>query len=267
MTVSSNLPERISRLAAYEKAALALSVLFCTFLIIDPMVHTVVRGFDPGTRYFFKSMTNLGKSGWVLAISGILILLFTWLSAQQISQRRAAGYRLAQQLFLFMFSTVALSGVGVSLLKNTLGRARPKYFEKLGPVEFQPFTFDHSFASFPSGHATTAGAVAGVLAIIWPGARVPLFIAGAWIASTRFLIDAHYFSDAVAGCAIGIASAYFLRDRLALRDWLFRKNKDGSISLRGRALLSSSTRGLTSKAEAIGAELRERFSGEKEPRQ
>jgi len=267
MAVSPTLPERIWRLAAFEKAALALSVLVCAFLIIDPLVHNVVRGFDTETRHFFRSLTYLGKSNWILIISGGLILFFTWMGAKQTSRRRNAGYRFAQQLLLFLFATVALSGIGVSLLKNILGRARPKFFEKLGPVEFQPFTFDHDFASFPSGHATTTGALVGVLAIVWPGARVPLFIAGAWIASTRFLIDAHYFSDAVAGGAIGVAFAYFLRDRLALRDWLFRRYEDGTIKLRGRVMLRSVTSGLTSRFEALGRDLIERTTPGKEPRQ
>lgn len=267
MAGSPTLPEKISRLTAYEKAALALSVLVCSFLIIDPLVYNVVRGYDPGTRNFFRSLTYLGKSGWILISSGILILAFTWMGAQQISRRRTAGYQLAQKLLLFLFSTVALSGIGVSLFKNILGRARPKFFDTLGPVDFQPFTFDYDFASFPSGHATTAGALAGVLAIVWPRARVALFIAGAWVASTRFLIGAHYFSDTVAGAAIGVATAYFLRDRLALREWLFRKHEDGSIKLRGRALLRNATRNLTSRGEALGADLLERISPGNEPRQ
>jgi membrane-associated phospholipid phosphatase len=267
MSSSPTLPERISRLAAYEKAFVVLSVLTCSFLLIDPLVHGVVRDFTPETRNFFRSLTNLGKSNWILVLSGTLILVFTWMAAKQVSRKQNAAYRLAQQLLLYLFSTVAISGVGVSLLKNILGRARPKYFETLGPVEFQPFTFDHSFASFPSGHATTTGALVGVLAIIWPGARVPLFVAGAWLASTRFLIDAHYFSDAVAGGAIGLASAYLLRDRLARRDWLFRKYDDGSIKLRGRGMLTSATRSLISRVEALGGELFERVKPGKGPRQ
>ncbi len=267
MACSPTFPKKISRLAAYEKAALALSVLACAFLIIDPLVLGVVREFDTGTRNFFRALTYLGKSNWILILSGALILLFTWLGAKQASRRSNAAYRLAQQLLLFLFSTVALSGLGVSLLKNILGRARPKFFDKLGPVEFQPFTFDHEFASFPSGHATTAGALAAVLAIVWPRARLPLFIAGAWIASTRFLIGAHYFSDTVAGCAIGVASAYFIRDRLALRDWLFRKHEDGSIRLRGGVMLRSATRNLTSRFEAFGTDLTEWIKPGNEPRQ
>jgi undecaprenyl-diphosphatase len=267
MAASPTLSGRITRLAAYEKAALALSVLVCAFLIIDPLVHNVVREFDPGTRHFFRGLTNLGKSGWVLIVSGALILLFAWMGAKQTSPRRTAGYSLARQLLMYLFATVALSGLSVSLFKNILGRARPKYFETLGPFEFQPFAFNHNFASFPSGHATTTGALVGVLAIVFPRARVPLFIAGAWIASTRFLIDAHYFSDAVAGVAIGLASAYFLRDRLAHRDWLFRKYEDGSIKLRGQVLLRTATGGVTSGIEAFGRDLLERAKPGKEPRQ
>ncbi len=267
MAGSSTFPEKIMRLAAYEKAVLALSVLACAFLIIDPLVLGVVREFDTGTRNFFRTLTYLGKSSWILVLSGALILLFTWLGAKQARRRNNAAYRYAQQLLLFLFSTVALSGLGVSLLKNVLGRARPKFFDELGPVEFQPFTFDYEFASFPSGHATTAGALAGVLAIVWPRARVPLFIAGAWIASTRFLIGAHYFSDSVAGCAIGVASAYFLRYRLARRDWLFRKHEDGSIRLRGGVMLRSATRSLASRLEALGTDLTEWMKPGKEPRQ
>ena len=171
MAGGPTLPERVQRLAVYEKAALALSVLVFAFLIIDPLVLGVVREFDPATRTFFRGLTNLGKSSWILILSGGLALLFTWLGAKQLSRRRIAGYNLTRQLLLFLFATIALSGVGVSLLKNILGRARPKLFDQLGPVEFQPFTFDYDFASFPSGHATTTGALAGVLAIVWPGAR------------------------------------------------------------------------------------------------
>ena len=252
MDPDPTLSERLASLAAYQKAVLALSVLVFAFLIIDPLVLGAVRGFEPETRRFFRLVTGLGKSNWILIPSGILILAFTWLQAKQTSRRRHAGYGLIQQLLLFLFASVALSGLASSLFKNVLGRARPKLFDQFGPVEFQPFTFDYAFASFPSGHATTVGALAGVLAIIWPRARVPLVAAGAFIASTRFLIGAHYFSDAVAGCAFGLAFAYFLRDRLALRGWLFRKHEDGSIRLRGRVLLRSVKRAAVSWVRGYG---------------
>lgn len=267
MAGGMTLSEKISGLAVYEKVMLALSALAFSFLVIDPMVLSVARKIDPDARRFFQILTIAGKSSWILISSGLLILLFTWLRADQIGSRRSAGYGLAQQLFLFLFTTVALSGLSSSLIKNILGRARPKFFDQLGPVDFQPFTFEYGFAAFPSGHATTAGALAGVLAIIWPCARVPLFIAAAWVASSRFLIGAHYFSDTVAGCAFGLAFAYFMRDRLAVRGWLFRKHEDGSIKLRGRRLLHNGARAVMSRLEMFASSVLEWFSADKTPRQ
>lgn len=267
MVGGKTLSEKISALAAYEKVMLALSMLGFSFLVIDPMVLGVARKIDPDARRFFQVLTMVGKSNWILISSGLLILLFTWMRANQIGRRRYAGYGLAQQLFMFLFATVALSGIASSLIKNILGRARPKYFDQLGSLDFQPFTFEYGFAAFPSGHATTAGALAGVLAIIWPCARAPLFIAAAWVASSRFLIGAHYFSDTVAGCAFGLAFAYFMRDRLAVRGWLFRKHEDGSIKLRGRRLLHSGSRAFMSHLDGFAGSVHERFTPDKTPRQ
>jgi len=258
--------EKISGLAVYEKALLALSILFFSFLIIDPLVYSVIREFHPEALRFLRALTYLGKSYIILIPSGVLIVFFTWMRAYQISPRRYAGYGLAQQLLLFLFAAVALSGMATTLLKNIFGRARPKLYDQLGAVEFQPFSFEHDFTAFPSAHATTAGALAGVLAIIWPCARVPFLIAAAWVASTRFIIGAHFFTDAVAGCALGLAFSYFIRDRMARRGWLFRKHEDGRITLRGRVLLRSATRNVMRLGEEIAAGLFERFTLDKTPR-
>ncbi len=259
--------EKISGLAAYEKALLALSALIFAFFLIDPLVLNVVREANLEKLQVLRLLTYFGKAYPILISTGVLIVLFTWLRANQIAPRRYAGYGLAQQLLLFLFATVALSGMAVVLLKNILGRARPKLFDKLGAVDFQPFTFENDFTGFPSLHATTAGALAGVLAIIWPCARVPFLIAAAWVASARFLTGDHYFSDAVTGCIFGLASAYFIRERLARRGWLFRRRADGSITLRGRLLLRSATRKVVSWIEELAEAVLERFALDKTPRQ
>ena len=259
--------EKLSGLAAYEKALLALSAFIFAFLIIDPMVLGVTREADLEKLGALRALTFLGKSYLILIPSGALAVVLTWVRANQATTRRYAGYGLAQQIFLYLFTTVALSNVASTLLKNILGRARPKLFDQLGAMEFQPFTFEYDFTSFPSGHATTAGALAGVLSIIWPCARVPLLLAAAWVASTRFLIGVHYFTDAVAGCAMGLAFAYFMRERLARRGWLFRKHNDGSITLRGRRLLRAATHHLVSRGGDFAAAVLERFTLDKTPRQ
>ncbi len=231
--------DRLMALSAFEKAVVAVSVVLATFLVIDPLVLDAVRGFHPGVRKFFKFLTDLGRSNWILIPTGLGILILGWMRASEMRLRRAVVCGYAAQLLIFLFGAVALSGLTSSLVKNILGRARPKLFETFGSLEFQPFTFDSDFASFPSGHATTAGALAGVLAIIWPKARVPIVCAALWIAATRFLVGAHYFSDALVGFAFGIAFAYLLRDRLAVRRWLFERDQTGTVRLRARRLLDA----------------------------
>ena len=112
-------------------------------------------------------------------------------------------------------------------------------------------TFDADYASFPSGHSTTAGALAAILAVLWPSARIPFFIAGAWIASTRFVIGAHFLSDVIAGFIFGASVVYLLRNRLAARGWLFRVNANGKPELRGRILLEKATAKLVSSAASL----------------
>lgn len=71
--------------------------------------------------------------------------------------------------------------------------------------------------SFPSGHATTSFALATILAILLldpPYRRVPglvrlilalaAFLVAAAVAAAMVVIGAHYFTDAVAGAAVGI---------------------------------------------------------------
>ncbi len=251
----------------FEKALAALSAVAGAFLVLDPLVLTAARALDPEVRRFFRLLTDIGKTEWILLPSGAGIVLFAGLRARARSLRREVIYGYAAKLLVFLFTAVALAGLTASLTKNIIGRARPKLFDELGSFAFQPFTFDYNFAAFPSGHATSIGALAGVLAIIWPCARVPVIIAGAWIAATRFLIGAHYFSDTVAGFALGLAFAYFLRDRLARRTWLFRKDSIGDVRLRGRTFLRAGSGALREKAQVLSESLLRRVRPGGNPRQ
>ncbi|GAB4227697.1 MAG: phosphatase PAP2 family protein [Methyloligellaceae bacterium] len=226
----------LSRLGWLERAVIVLSLLFASFLIIDPLVLFATRHFDEGTRTLFKSFTNLGKSGWILVPLGLAIIALHLFRRREYGLRRAAVADHLIQLCAFLFISVAGASLAGSLIKNILGRARPKHFDALGPVEFQPFTFDYGFASFPSGHATTICALGAALAILWPRGRVLLFTAAAWIAATRFLIGSHYFTDVAGGAALGFSFPHLVSQRMALRRWLFSRDGEGRIILRGEIL-------------------------------
>lgn len=226
-----------SRLAPHEQAVLALSAVAAGFLVVDPLVLSAVRALDPGVRGFFRAVTDIGKSGWILIPSGAAVIVLAALRARGRGLRLRAAYGCLAQLLGFLFVSVAVSGLAASLIKNVLGRARPKLFDEAGPLAFQPFTFDADYAAFPSGHATTVFALAGVLTILWPRARVVILTLAAWGAASRFLIGAHYISDVAAGAALGLSFPYFLRRRLADRRWVFEKGPGGAIRLRGKRVM------------------------------
>lgn len=127
---------------------------------------------------------------------------------------------------LFVFSVMlAAPGLVSQLLKNTVNRPRPEGDAALGL--FGPlFRVDHG--SFPSGHATTAGALAVILVALIPtaapSARTILGVIGALLVLgmiwQRTLVNAHWVTDAVAGACTGIGVALLLW--WAFEPWLRR---------------------------------------------
>ena len=59
-----------------------------------------------------------------------------------------------------MFVSVGGAGLIANLAKNIIGRARPRLFETIGPLDFKLFAFQSDYASLPSGHATNMFALA-----------------------------------------------------------------------------------------------------------
>ena len=228
----------VSRLSGPERSILAASLVAAAFLVVDPLVLQAVRGFDDDTRGIFRSFTDLGKSGWILLPLGAALLGLYLYRSREFRFRVLGGTGLAIQLLGFLFISVAGASLAASLIKNIIGRARPKLFDSVGAVEFQPFTFDYDFASFPSGHATTIFALAAALAVLWPRARIYLLVAAGWVAATRFLIGSHFFSDAIGGALLGGIFPYALANRMAARRWLFEKDGGGAIVMRGARLRS-----------------------------
>ncbi len=104
---------------------------------------------------------------------------------------------------------VALDGAIASLiagglispaLKEIAGRNRPN--DSADATDFQPFSGN---ASFPSGHATQAFAIASVIATEYPRpwVEVASYGSAALVGYARVLHDRHYVSDVLAGALIG----------------------------------------------------------------
>jgi undecaprenyl-diphosphatase len=63
-------------------------------------------------------------------------------------------------------------------------------------------------SSFPSSHAATAFAAAGVVAMRYPALRLPLFGLATLIAVSRVYLGVHYPLDVIAGACLGLGVAW-----------------------------------------------------------
>jgi len=172
--------------------SLAAVVLFCGFSYVYwdvPLARTIP---DPNSRIHeaFQVITRFGVSTGYLAASFLGFLLFRFFRRNEAWARRS----------LFVFASVAFSGIAVDLFKFIFGRFRPQMLSQ-GLYGFAFFQTDHPLTSFPSGHAATITALALSVSLLHrsmplKAAAVP---AVALVAASRVIIGAHYLSDVLFG--------------------------------------------------------------------
>jgi len=217
--------------SSYGALGVALFVVleFVLILFVDEPVSRTLRTVDhdhTALINFFRSWTDLGKSCWYLWPSGVALLLgAAWLRWGKIEEARRARLRGAVQMLAFFFASVALSGIIADIIKPIFGRARPVELEKDNFYGFHPGNFHYTFNSLPSGHATTAFAVAFALGALKPSWRPWLLIYAVALALSRVMVNAHFCSDVVGGAAVGIVTTLVLERTFRRRGWLSPVNQ------------------------------------------
>lgn len=102
--------------------------------------------------------------------------------------------------------TVLSTTILTNLLKKLFGRVRPNR-EKAGRFLGPTLTHDNQHESFPSSHSSCAFALGIGLSILYPQGWI-VFGCMAWITAVlRYLMDAHWPSDVLAGVALGYVLA------------------------------------------------------------
>jgi undecaprenyl-diphosphatase len=136
-----------------------------------------------------------GGDGWLWYALGVIILLYG--GPHRFAAIGAGTFAAAAGIFLFR------------TLKHASRRKRP--------CEIEPHCWASMLPpdkySFPSGHSITAFAVAMSIGLFYPQLQGCLLAVAFLIAGSRIILGMHFFSDVLAGSAIGVilgASSFHL---------------------------------------------------------
>jgi undecaprenyl-diphosphatase len=177
---------------------------------------------------FFDSITDYGKSGYVLWPLGLLFIGLAALKPPATDMERRVLAAIMVRVG-FLFTAVAVPGLFDTTIKRLIGRARPLVGGSLDPTLFHPFAWRADYASLPSGHATTSFALMVAVASLWPRARTYVLIYALVIAVSRVVVTAHYPTDVAMGALVGSVGALFVRRWFAMRRLGFSYSPDGAV--------------------------------------
>ncbi len=175
-----------------------------------------------------RILTEFGKSAYVMWVLAGLLLAVAFTSPVLRGQARSLLLGLGTRLQFIFFAVMVPALVG-DVLKWVVGRGRPFVGGEGNVFNFRHFGGTEAFASFPSGHANTAFALAFAVSALWPQARPWMLAYAVAIALTRLVLLAHHPSDVVAGALVGVIGAMAVRHWFAARRLGFAIRGDGTI--------------------------------------
>jgi undecaprenyl-diphosphatase len=195
-------------------------------LYLDAPAIEFAAGLPPWLVDIAFEITDFGRSGWILVPLGVLIVLIALLASPALDYMSRALLAMVVARLGYIFIGVGLPGLVSTVVKRWIGRVRPS---AAGPFAYEPFSWRPEYASFPSGHATTAFAALVAFGLIFPRIRPVLWVYALLIAASRVVVSAHYPSDVIAGAAFGAFGALLVRDWFAGRRLGFFVGRDGAI--------------------------------------
>ena len=201
-------------------------------IVLMYMLDATEIGWMPprGTAWLWpvRILTDFGKSAYVLwslaAILLVIALLFPSARGTARSVLVGSGIRI-----LFIFFAVLLPALTGEIIKDIVGRGRPFVGGQANAFNFSHFAGTEAYASFPSGHATTAFALAFAVSAVWPHLRGVMLVYAILIGASRLVLLAHHPSDVVAGALLGVIGAMLVRYWFAARHLAFTVRRDGAI--------------------------------------
>lgn len=218
---------RAARHVLWLSAGLGAAIVVLMYAI-DAWEITQMPKRGTPSLWWVRILTDFGKDEYVLAVLAGLLVAVAIVSPALRGIQRSLLLGLGTRL-QFIFCAVAVSNLVTEVLKYSVGRGRPFVGGEANAFHFSHFAGNPAYYSFPSGHATTAFALALAVSTVWPQARVAMAVYAIVIAATRLVLLAHHPSDVVAGALIGIIGTMFVRYWFAARRLGFAIQRDGSI--------------------------------------
>jgi membrane-associated phospholipid phosphatase len=218
---------RAARHVLWLSAGLGAAIIVLMYAIDAWEIAQMPKRGTP-SLWWVRILTDFGKDEYVLAVLAGLLVAVAIVSPALRGIQRSLLLGLGTRL-QFIFCAVAVSSLVTEVLKYSIGRGRPFVGGEANAFHFSHFAGNPAYYSFPSGHATTAFALAFAVSVVWPKARVAMAAYALIIAATRLVLLAHHPSDVVAGAMVGIIGAMFVRYWFAARRLGFAIQRDGSI--------------------------------------
>ncbi len=188
---------------------------------LDRMITQNLTHWPEAELAFFGSLARVGESDWMLIPTLLVWVLSQTMGWLKLGYTKSWAVRSIGGMSGFIFVSVAVPGIIAAVLKVAIGRARPMLMDEVGIFNFTPFAGDWRYAGFPSGHATTAFALACALYFLFGKRAGIVFIAAFLISLSRIVDGVHYFSDVIAGSMLGTFGAIWVRDFCLKKRWGF----------------------------------------------
>lgn len=216
----------------YPYILISLSLTCLAAIVFDGAIGKAAIVAHPFVLVIATTMTRFGEADWCLVISFILALKGSAMARLAETARQRCYGAFISIIGVHAFLSIALSGLAANLLKRAFGRARPGQFGLDGAFHFTPFASNSQFESFPSGHATTMGAVLMIAILLLPRYRVGLVVLALWFGMSRVVVGAHYPSDVISGLCFGAGFTWLMARVFACYGLGFRLDPSGMPILR-----------------------------------